>query len=413
MTKISKLLFFVFIATISTAHAQFKIDAEIRPRFEYRHGFSDLIPDNADPAAFISQRTRLNTSYLTNNLNFYISLQDVRVWGDVPQLNISDDSGLTVHQAFAEFLLNPDISVKLGRQEVSYDDQRIFGSVNWAQQARSHDMVLFKYRKNAFKLDVGMALNQDKEANTGTILTTPKTYKAMQFAWLHKDWTNFSGSLLFLNNGKQFKNQTKYSQTIGTHLIYKETKFAANANLYYQFGKDASLADNDLNAYLLGLEGSYKVTNNTLLALGIELQSGNENGAPSNGKNKAFSPFYGTNHKFNGFMDYFYVGNHANNVGLLDIYAKANFKLNAKSSLTAFVHQFSAAEDINNTVSKNLGTELDLVYGYNLSKDIKINAGYSQMFASKGMEVLKGNSDGNTNNWGWLMVTIKPTLFSK
>ena len=31
---------------------------------------------------------------------------------------------------------------------------------------------------------------------------------------------------------------------------------------------------------------------------------------------------------------------------------------------------------------------------------------------SEGMEVLKGNSDGNTNNWGWVMVTIKPTLFT-
>ena len=34
------------------------------------------------------------------------------------------------------------------------------------------------------------------------------------------------------------------------------------------------------------------------------------------------------------------------------------------------------------------------------------------MFVSEGMEVLKANSDGNTNNWGWVMVTVKPTLFS-
>ncbi|QTD36379.1 alginate export family protein [Polaribacter batillariae] len=418
MTKISKLLIFVFIATISTAQAQLKIDAEIRPRFEYRHGFKTLIPDNTDAAAFVSQRTRLNTSYLTKDLNFFISLQDVRVWGDVPQLNTADNSGLTVHQAFGEFLLNPNMSIKLGRQEVIYDDHRIFGNVGWAQQARSHDLALLKYRKDAFSMDLGFAFNQSKENITGTTLVTPNTYKALQYAWLHKDWNNFSGSLLFLNNGTQFidvtnasNNETRYSQTLGTHLKLNEGKFAATSNLYYQFGND--VANNEISAYLLGLETTYKFTDKTLFGLGVELQSGNENGAPSNGENKAFSPFYGTNHKFNGLMDYFYVGNHANNVGLLDLYAKANFKLNSKSSLTAFVHQFSAAAAINNTVSKNLGTELDVVYGYNFSKDIKINAGYSQMFASEGMEVLKGNSDGNTNNWGWLMVTIKPTLFSK
>lgn len=417
MTKISKLLIIVFLTAITTVQAQLKIDAEVRPRFEYRHGFKTLIPDNTDPAAFVSQRTRLNTSYLTKNLNFVISLQDVRVWGDVPQLNTADKNGLAVHQAFGEFLLNATSSLKLGRQEVIYDDHRIFGSVGWAQQARSHDMALYKYRKDNFKLDLGFAFNQSAENVFTTTLLTPKTYKAFQYAWMHKDWENFSGSILFLNNGKQFidaananNNETRYSQTLGTHLKLKEGKFNAVANLYYQFGND--VANNDLSAYLIGLETSYKTSEKTVLGLGFELQSGNDYNVAT-GKNNAFTPFYGTNHKFNGLMDYFYVGNHANSVGLLDIYAKANFKLNPKSSLTAFVHQFSAAADINATVSKNLGTEVDFVYGYKFSKEITINAGYSQMFASKGMEVLKGNSDNNTNNWGWLMVTIKPTLFSK
>ncbi len=36
----------------------------------------------------------------------------------------------------------------------------------------------------------------------------------------------------------------------------------------------------------------------------------------------AFTPLYGTNHKFNGWMDYFYVGNHGSSIGLQDINAK-------------------------------------------------------------------------------------------
>jgi len=59
-----------------------------------------------------------------------------------------------------------------------------------------------------------------------------------------------------------------------------------------------------------------------------------------------------------------------------------------------------------------LGTEIDLVYTHKFSKDIAIGAGYSQMFASEGMEYLKNNFDGNSNNWAWLMLTIKPTLFT-
>ncbi|TDQ25406.1 alginate export family protein [Tenacibaculum caenipelagi] len=407
--KTYKITTALLLFAITTTFAQFKIDAEIRPRAEYRHGFKTLFPDNTNPAMFVSQRTRLNTSYNIEKLNFYVSFQDVRVWGDVPQLNNTDNSGLSVHQAWGEIFLDSNFSVKLGRQEVIYDDSRIFGNVGWVQQARSHDMAMLKYQKNDFKFDIGLAFNQSAENLTGTNLTTPNTYKAMQYAWLHKDWNDFSGSFLFLNNGMQTPIGLKYSQTIGTHLKAKKDNLNVAANLYYQFGNDA--LNRDLNAYLLGIEANYKVSKTTKVGLGAELQSGNDYNTSAD-ENKAFSPFYGTNHKFNGFMDYFYVGNHMNSVGLLDIYAKANFSLNSKSNITAFVHNFSAASDINTTVSKQLGTEVDLVYAYKFTKEIGFKAGYSQMFASEGMEVLKGNADDNTNNWGWVMVTINPTLFS-
>lgn len=407
--KINKILSIILSLVATLTYSQLKIDAEIRPRAEYRHGFKTLFPDNANAALFTSQRTRLNFAHSIEKLNFYISIQDVRVWGDVPQLNSSDNNGLSLHKAWAEILLDANYSLKLGRQEVIYDDSRIFGNVGWAQQARSHDLALFKYKKGSFKADLGLAFNQSKENLTGTNLTTPNTYKAMQYIWLHKDWSNFSGSFLFLNNGLQSTDGLKYSQTIGTHLKTKQNNLQLAANLYYQFGYDVN--NNDLSAYLLGLEANYKLNDKTTVGLGAELQSGNDyNTAIS--KNNAFNPLYGTNHKFNGFMDYFYVGNHANSVGLLDIYAKANFKLNPKSSLTAFLHSFSAAADINPNVSKQLGTEIDLVYAYNYTKNIGFKAGYSQMFASEGMETLKGISNNNTNNWGWAMVTINPTLFT-
>ncbi len=408
MKTLKILIAFLFFAT-STTFAQLTIDAELRPRAEYRHGFKTLFPDNANPALFVSQRTRLNTTYKTEKLNFYLSFQDVRVWGDVPQLNTADNNGLSVHQAWGELLLDANFSVKLGRQEVIYDDSRIFGNVNWAQQGRSHDMAMLKYTKNDFKLDIGLAFNQSSENLTGTDLTTPNTYKAMQYAWLHKDWSDFSGSFLFLNNGMQSPNGLKYSQTLGTHLTFKKDKFNIATNLYYQLGNDA--LNRELSAYLLGLEAMFKASDKTKVGLGVELQSGNDYNTPTD-ENNAFTPFYGTNHKFNGFMDYFYVGNHINSVGLLDLYAKANFTLNSKSGLTAFVHNFSAAADISNSVSNQLGTETDLVYNYTFTKDIGFKAGYSHLFPSEGLEVLKANSDNNTNNWAWVMVTIKPTLFT-
>ena len=406
----------ILLLSITNTYSQFTVDAELRPRFEFRHGYKTLFPDDTNPAAFVSQRTRLNFGYKTEKLHFYLSPQDVRVWGDVPQLNVADENGFSLHQAWVEILLVDELSLKIGRQEIIYDDQRFFGNVGWAQQARSHDAAIVKFEPSFMKLHFGAAYNQDGEALTGNVLTT-NTYKSLQYIWLHKDWEKLSASLLFLNNGLQYidetdetKNDTRFSQTAGVHLKAKVNKFNFSSNLYYQLGKDVS--NNDLSAYLLALEANYSATGNLNIGLGGELLSGNDYGAPANGKNKAFNPLYGTNHKFNGFMDYFYVGNHINNVGLMDIYGNVKYSFNKKSNISLALHQFFAAAKINDETSKNLGFELDLVTSQKISEYVGVQAGYSQYFASKGIKIVKNNFDGNTNNWAWVMLTIDPVLFT-
>ncbi|WP_299535635.1 alginate export family protein [Ulvibacterium sp.] len=414
--KPSYILLGLFFLMVIRTFSQLNIQAEVRPRFEFRHGFGTLFPDNVDPSAFVSQRTRLNTGFEKDYLKLFLSVQDIRVWGDVPQLNRADRNGFGVHQAWGEILFNQGFSLKLGRQVLNYDDQRIFGGVAWAQQARSHDVALLKYIKNASILHLGAAFNQDGEANTGNLLTTTNTYKSIQYAWFHQDWTKLSASFLFLNNGLQFtdaiepdNSETRFSQTIGTHLKYPGSRFGGWANLYYQFGKDVN--DNDIKGYLLALEANYEAKPGCSFLIGGELISGNDGGAPSDGDNHAFNPFYGTNHKFNGLMDYFFVGNHASNVGLVDVYAGSVIKVGPDATLSGRLHTFSAAAELPGDVSGHLGVEADVVLNYNFKKDINIQAGYSHLFPSEGMEVLKNNFDGNTNFWGWVMVTIKPTLF--
>lgn len=410
--SIALILLFIF----QPIKAQFTIDASLRPRFEYRHGFKTLFPDNTEPATFISQRTRLNFGYKTEKLQLYLSPQDVRVWGDVPQLNVSDENGISLHQAWAEIVLVPNFNLKLGRQEIVYDDQRFLGNVDWAQQGRSHDAAILKYEKDNSKFHLGVAYNQDGEALTGNVLTG-NTYKSLQYVWFHKAFKKINTSFLFLNNGVQYidelegtKNETRYSQTAGIHMKTGVGKFKLTSNLYYQFGKDRS--NNSLNAYLVSLEGLYSFTENFRFGLGGERQSGNDYGIPQDGTNKAFNPLYGTNHKFNGFMDYFYVGNHIDNVGLTDLYSNASYLFSPKTSIILNFHQFFASSKIDADISKNLGFELDLVTSHSISNVIAVKAGYSHFFAAKGTENVKNNFDGNTNNWAWIMINIDPVLFN-
>jgi len=53
---------------VSYVNAQLELDAEIRPRYENRHGFKTIFPKGEDAASFVSQRTRLGAYYSTEKL---------------------------------------------------------------------------------------------------------------------------------------------------------------------------------------------------------------------------------------------------------------------------------------------------------------------------------------------------------
>ena len=221
-----------------------------------------------------------------------------------------------------------------------------------------------------------------------------------------------STSFLFLNNTYQnIQGETPVKgninrQTFGTHVEAnsdKALKFLFN--FYAQTGEfSKGIA---LNAYNSSLEIQYK-PKSTLLSIGYEVLSGDNT---ANNEITSFFPVFGTNHKFNGFMDYFYVGNHANNIGLRDLYAKAIFVTGKKSKLLTKVHYFSGDKSIDNEYY--LGTELDIVFTQKITPYASVKVGYSQMFASETMEKLKNVSSPNSiQNWGWLMLVVKPNLLN-
>lgn len=398
-----------FLGSAGISFGQFKLSGEFRPRTELSHGYKSLASPDQDASLFTSQRTRLNFDYKNEWIKTMLVLQDVRTWGNQPQLVANEDKATSIHQAWAEIVLTKDLFLKAGRMELVYDDHRIFGSVGWAQQARSHDLFLLKYEGNV-KLHFGIAHNENNNIKNG-IYDGPNAYKAMQFLWYNNTGEKLGMSLLFLNNGVPYmdadKEKIRYSQTIGGRFTYKNSGFKLGTNIYYQGGKHKS--DKDISALNLGIDASYKVSPNFTLIGGFEHLSGTSYDEKED--YKSFTPFYGTNHKFNGFMDYFYVGNHVGSVGLNDIYLKAKYAKN-KFSVGADLHFFSAAADISATADKALGTELDLYCGYKHNKAVTFSAGLSNMFGTKAMEELRGGDKGENSYWGYFMITVKPSFLN-
>ena len=413
MKKYIYITFITLLGTITISAQQFDINADLRARFENRNGYGTLKPDTLEAASFITQRTRLILEYSFKNVMLRVSPQNVKTWGDVATTSKTDANN-AFHEAYGEIKVDDKFSFKLGRQEINYDDARIFGNVDWLTQARSHDAFLIKFNPNTKnQLHFGFALNANKETNFYENYTVPQ-YKSLQYLWYHTDLKKLGLSVLVLNNGMPYlvgtEEKVDYSQTIGTRLVFKNGNLNIDGAAYLQTGK---LSDKSVNANYLSANISYKFSATLNATSGFERLSGKDQNDASTDV-KSFNPLYGTNHKFNGYMDYFYVGNHANSVGLTDVYATLNYEKN-KFSAKLTPHYFASAATIYKAGEKQnsyLGTELDFTLAYKMYDYVTIDAGFSQMFATTSMEVLKGGNKNAGNNWAFLSIKINPNLFS-
>ncbi len=422
----------LLLATGQVAKAQFELKGEIRPRTEFRNGFKKLQPaSDADYALFTEQRSRLYGTYKSDKIDVGLTIQDVRIWGEIGQINKSDGL-LSVHEAWGSIKFSPKTSLKLGRQELVYDDQRVLGSLNWAAQGRSHDGARLIVQDSTWDLHLGLVHNQSADIPEPARLTTtyysPGTNlvgfslgnpKNMQFAWWNKKTGAFQTSILAMNVGNQAADSSvKYQMTFGINPSYKiNDKLKLFGSFYYQLGKNAG--DADVAAYLGSINLGITPSKTVGLTLGADFVSGNDwdaqSGTNTNSDDNSFDVMYGTHHKFYGLMDYFYVGNPHKDVGLNDFYLKAKTKTGEKTVLLSHLHYFMSNGSITDAsgaeVSAGLGAELDLVFVYKYAQNITFKLGYSQLLGTDSMEILKGGDRSSLNNWAWLMININPSFF--
>lgn len=207
--------------------AQFSLSGQLRTRTELLDGQGTMLSKGEKPAFFTSQRTRLNAGYKGYRTQFFVAVQDVRVWGQDASTNnrITNSSlnGLMLHEAWGEISLldtnqtklGKEFALKIGRQEFLYDDSRVLGNLDWLQQARRHDAALIKYGFNGFTAHLGVAYNQNRELKTGTLYDGVPVgypagtngigtmYKSLQFLYLGKKLKQGNASFLVVKDDFQ------------------------------------------------------------------------------------------------------------------------------------------------------------------------------------------------------------------
>ncbi len=402
---------------ILIADAQLTVTGEVRPRTEMYGGVNTRLRNEGESLGVATQqRTRLNFNYEdSTGLKIVFSPQLVHFWGQMPQAYdlLGDgapggpEPNFSVFEAYAQYKASDWYTLKVGRQAISYGDQRWFGALGWAASGRSHDALVNKLSFGDVKLDVGVALNRTKHfqgVDSVAFTNIQADYNSMQYLWLTIPVDNFKIQAMATNvvaSTELTSNSIEYgnTSTFGILPSFSTDNIAVNASAYYQIG------EGDRKAFLYALDFTYKGLGFPL-TIGADIVSSDD---PTTSDNEAWLQPFGTNHKFYGYMDFFYVGP-GEAIGLNDFYVKGVVNIGEKSKIIGFVHNFRENNQLEFD-GEAYGTEIDLVYNMNVSKGFNFKLGYSTIFATEVLEAYKGGSADEFNHWAWMQLTFKPTLF--
>ena len=404
---------------------EFSISAKMTTRGELRHGgFNPDSTDNNRTSMFIMGQYRIDIGYKRSSwFELKLAPQMSGVWG---QSSIS----LTLAEAWAQMRSRVGVFAKIGRQTLEYDDERILGYDDWTMTAPTHDVLKFGYEGHGHKVHALLAYNQNPENQmTGGNYYSGgiQPYKTMQTLWYHYETPKsfFGISLIGMNIGMQslnlnVPNKTFYQQLVGTYVTLKPKFVTLEGAFYYQMGKEEYGIP--LDAFMGS--GTIKVSPSKIYTLyaGYDYLSGDKYFAvPSEGsiglvyhdKIRGFCPIFGSHHDFYGAMDFFYLNSYVSNFtpGLQNLYTGASVNPIQNLNLNASYHFFAIATDLD-YLDKPLGHELELSASYTFARFIKVAAGYSFMRGTKTMQVLQHLSENRQLHWGWVMLSVTPTIFT-
>ncbi|MBW6483657.1 MAG: alginate export family protein [Vicingaceae bacterium] len=395
----------------------FIIGLDFRPRAEFRDGYRTLPNDTTSPAFFVSNRSRLLFTYQSKGFIFHTSIQDVRVWGAEGQF--SKGSNLGIFEAYVEPSLNENFSVRIGRQKLDIDNNRLFSPANWSQFSRAHEGVRLFYNSEKLSTDVMGAFSQAKENVFETDFTSPtNNYKLMAFHHLTYKLTK-NIQLMTINVVDGYEHKTNpdvlyLRATSGGRFTFTKNDFIFTTAAYYQYGNDLSGAE--IDAFYVQPEIKYKWFGKLTSTIGAEIQSGDDAKNPDNIYN-SFVPLFGVAHRFMGNMDYFTsFPKDVKNGGLVNPYLFLNYQLNKKLSIRVDGHLFYTQNKVVDTkgdvIDSYLGFENDFSFKYKFNEYTTLDVGFSYLLAEKSMETLKGGDSDNPALWSMCMITFKPELFN-
>jgi hypothetical protein len=415
-----KLLLFSLLFCISLIlRAQLSVDAQLRPRLEFRDGVQRLLPEGTTPAVLISQRTRLAITYQTNDLKIRIVPQDVRVWGDEQNANLTgnfgDQASFDMLEGFVEAKLKDEIWISAGRQQLHYDDGWLISDRNWNQHGSSWDAVVLKTKPAGSDLHIGAVWNNFNQKWSDHLYPSSRV-KSINYLWFSRNiFKKTNVSLLYMNVGVTKNDSSEvlyYRHTAGVRGEHKREKLYAGINAYYQTGVNTK--GKPVSAMLGAIDVRYS-GEKYLAGLSIAYLSGNSKTGAEMKTDQLFDMHFGARHKFFGFMDYFTNhGAHTAQGGLVDYALTLNYKFSKKVSIRNIFHHFRLAQtNMLTGANPDLGFENDLIFQMKTSDWGMLELGYCLYLPSETLKLIQNVNNPGFAHFAYVQFTVNTNIFSQ
>lgn len=402
----------VLAASLGVAHAEHPkiptgddwtvvLEGQLRDRLLVDSG-RDFVDEMGIDREYITQRARLGISVKhASGTVLTVRLQDVRIWGEETNtLNDSSADGFDAHEAYAVLPLYSHASLKLGRQEIVFDNQRLVGNVDWVQRARSFDGARATWRMDDLDADLfGVVITESDQDPDGHV---PGGNSQVNFGGAHgtyrpADALSVSGAF-FARKNNAIKEK-RY--TAGLFAQGKAAGAHYSGEYYYQFG---DLDGEGIGAMLAAARAGYTadVAMKPGLTVWGEYLSGD--GKPTG----VFDTLYPTNHQFYGEMDFFLdIPAHTANLGLMDIGGRASLKPSDTVSAHVDYHLFQTVE-ADPAGEKALGSEINAKIAWKATDLWTVRTVYGVFLPGNAIKTVRGlKADPEKEHFGYLTSDVK------
>ena len=404
------LIAFVMSASVVLAETEVTVKGQVRSRTELSDRTFD-VDDKVEKATWLRTRVSVEATK-DDNATAFVQFQDSRILGDLTLMGkdasggLNDGKNVDIHQAYIQIdkIWWDGFGAKIGRFEMNFGNQRVFGAVGWSNVGRTWEGVQHWYDHEKFKLTAFVVKREEERSTTGNA-----DYDVMGLNY-HNYKLGMDLFAIYDYDAEKVEVDIADLKrwSIGTYYHRVSNKMDYTLNAVMQTGTDGAndSTETDISAYLLALEVGYSLQdeNKTRLAFGVDLSSGSDT---SDTDIKTYNNMYYTGHKFRGYMDYFVPP--FSMPGLMDIYVRAKTSPWAGWTIAADVHMFKTAQDWvgPDGLTSDVGTEIDLTIKTSSVAGVGLQWGASYFMAKDAYsEFETGNTDNDAGFWSYMQATV-------